>query len=84
MYMSTGKMLASNYKGSRCQIKEALLLMQRDRRHVDCGKPVACRQKHVFNSTSLPHNDVGGLSWKDIPGLCPWRGRGPSLLDFLP
>jgi hypothetical protein len=53
-------MLASDYKSSRRQLKEALLLVQRDGQYVNCGKPVARRQKHVFNSTNLPHNDMGG------------------------
>jgi hypothetical protein len=73
---STGETLASNHKGSCRQLKQALLLVQRDRRHVDCGEPMARRQKHVFNSTNLPRNDVGGLGWKDILGLRPWRGGG--------
>jgi hypothetical protein len=68
---STGKALASDYKGSHRQLKEALLLVQQDRRHVDCGEPMARRQKHVFNSTNLPRNDVGGwagkISWASVP-----------------
>jgi hypothetical protein len=76
VHTSTGETLASNHKGSRRQLKKALLLVQRNRRYMDCGEPMACRQKHVFNSTNLPRNDVGGLGWKDIPGLRPRRGRG--------
>jgi hypothetical protein len=67
MYTSTGKMLASHYKGSRCQLKEALLLVQQNGQHVHCGEPMARHQEHVFNSANLPHNDMGGLGWKDIP-----------------
>jgi hypothetical protein len=73
---STGETLASNHKGSRRQLKKALLLVQQNRRHVDCGEPMARRQKHVFNSANLPRNDVGGLGWENIPGLRPRRGRG--------
>ena len=43
MYVSTWKALASDYKGSHRQLEEALLLVQRDKRNVHHGEPMARR-----------------------------------------
>jgi hypothetical protein len=61
--------------GRGCQGEEVTLGVQRDRRDIDGGKPMARRQKHVAHSLDLPVNDVGGLGWKNRAGLCP-RGGG--------
>ena len=74
MYTSAWKALASDYKGSRCQLEKALLLVQRDRRNVYRGEPVARHQQHVLDSPHLPCDNVRGLGWEYIVGLRPWRG----------
>jgi hypothetical protein len=69
------KALEACCMGRGCQGKEVALGIQRDRRDVNGGEPMARRQKHVAHSLDLPFNDVGGLGWENRTGLHP-RGGG--------
>jgi hypothetical protein len=69
------KTLEACCMGRGCQGEEVALGIQRDRRNVDGGEPMARRQKHVAYSLDLPFNDVGGLGWENRTGLRP-RGGG--------
>jgi hypothetical protein len=64
--------------GRGCQSEEVTLGIQRDRRGIDGGEPMARRQKHVAHSLDLPFNNVGGLGWENRAGLRPRGGRGHS------
>jgi hypothetical protein len=69
------KMLETCCMSRGCQGKEVALGIQRDRRNVDGGEPMARCQKHVAHSLDLPFNNVGGLGWENRSGLRP-RGGG--------
>jgi hypothetical protein len=69
------KALEACRMGRGCQGEEIALGIQRDRRNIDGGEPMAHRQQHVAYSLDLPFNDVGGLGWENRTGLRP-RGGG--------
>jgi hypothetical protein len=60
------------------QGEEVTLGIQRDRRGVDGGEPMARRQEHVAYSLDLLFNNVGGLGRENRTGLRPRGGRGHS------
>jgi hypothetical protein len=78
MYDGLWKTLEACCMGRGCQGEEVALGIQRDRRGVDGGEPMARRQKHVAHSLDLPFNNVGGLGWEDRAGLRPRGGGGTA------